>query len=400
MKKLKTIVLLGLSALLIFGCKNTTGGFVGGSGGSEGSSGGQVGSPDSDFTPDSPNPDLDPTPDSGSVEGVETYIDSEEALVDMIRAIVQEYIEAFSSSGYDRAAIDRIETTSTDAAAQIQGFIDAFMKQTESVIENFENGGEDLKINFDKNIEILNMKSAAWKDTVAEIVETMSDGEVSKDDIDSYIREMVGEFGFSSEKDLYDFIDSVLSVNHISFAAKADINYDKDTQYDNTASLRLVTDIDVSDVNKIISKLANNQVDYDLPVKSISLYFQYGMTAEASNEDVTEFIDFLADGGEYPKLSDAKFNLSGKFSLRTAVCTADKVGGIIDVYVTAKEDKDIIIDLLKGSTDGMELEDVLNFMDKIWNIEISVSDLDGTKNTFRKDYKPSRVYELIMQAIQ
>lgn len=392
MKKLKTIVLLGLSALLIFGCKNTTGGFVGGS---EGSSGGQVGSPDSDFTPDSPNPDLDPTPGSGSVEGVETYINSEEALVDTIRAIVQEYIEAFSSSGYDRAA-----TNSTDAAAQIQGFINAFMKQTESVIENFENGGEDLEIKFDKTIDIGEMKSAVWKDTVAEIVATMSDGEVSKDDIDSYIREMANEFGFSSEKDLYDFIDSVLSVNHISFAAKADINYDKDTQYDNTASLRLVTDIDVSDVNKIISKLANNQVDYDLPVKSISLYFQYGMTAEASNEDVTEFIEFLADGGEYPKLSDAKFNLSGKFSLRTAVCTADKVGGIIDVYVTAKEDKDIIMDLLKGSTDGMELEDVLNFMDKIWNIEISVSDLDGTKNTFRKDYKPSRVYELIMQAIQ
>lgn len=393
MKKLKTIVLLGLSALLIFGCKNTTGGFVGGSGGSDGSSGGQVGSPDSDFTPDSPNPDLDPTPGSGSVEGVETYIDSEEAFVDTIRAIVQEYIEAFSSSGYDRAA-----TNSTDAAAQIKGFIDAFMKQTESVIENFENGGEDLKIKFDKNIDIGEMKSAVWKDTVAEIVATMSDGEVSKDDIDSYIREMVGEFGFSSEKDLYDFIDSVLSVKQIYFAAKADINYDEGTEYDNSASLDLKTRIAVSDVNKIISKLANNPVDYDLPVKSISLDFSYGMKAEASNEDVTEFIEFLIDDGEYPNLSGAKFELNVDFALETAVCTADKVGGIIRVGVTAKEDKDIIMDLLKGSTDEMEVEDVLKFMDKIWNIEISVS--DGTKTTFNKDYKPSRVYELIMQAIQ
>lgn len=384
MKKLKAIVLLGLSALLIFGCKNTTGGFVGGP---EDPSGGQVGSPDS------PDSDLDPTPGSGSVEGVETYINSEEAFVDTIRAIVQEYIEAFSSLGYDRAA-----TNSKDAAAQIKGFIDDFMKQTESVIENFENGGEDLKIKFDNTIDIGEMKSAVWKDTVAEIVATMSDGEVSKDDIDSYIGEMVGEFGFSSEKDLYDFIDSVLSVKQIYFAAKADIDYGEGIQKNNSASLDLKTRIAVSDVNKIISKLANNPVDYDLPVKSISLDFSYGMKAEASNEDVTEFIEFLIDDGEYPKLSGAKFELNVDFALETAVCTADKVGGIIRVGVTAKEDKDIIMELLNGSTDEMEVEDVLKFMDKIWNIEISVS--DGKEDTFNKDYKPSRVYELIMQAIQ
>lgn len=367
MKKLKAIVLLGLSALLIFGCKNATGGQT--------------------------DDGVSPTPDSGSVEGVETYINSEEAFVDTIRAIVQEYIEAFSSLGYDRAA-----TNSKDAAAQIKGFIDDFMEQAESVIENFENGGEDLNIKFDKNIDIGEMKSAVWKDTVAEIVATMSDGEVSKDDIDSYIGEMVGEFGFSSEKDLYDFIDSVLSVKQIYFAAKADIDYGEGIQKNNSASLDLKTRIAVSDVNKIISKLANNPVDYDLPVKSISLDFSYGMKAEASNEDVTKFIEFLIDDGEDPNLSGAKFELNVDFALETTVCTADKVGGIIRVGVTAKEDKDIIMDLLKGSTDEMELEDVLKFMDKIWNIEISVS--NGTKTTFNKDYKPSRVYELIMQAIQ
>ena len=430
---------------------------------------------------------------SEGLTGVTKYINSEDLLIQAIGESIVEYIQEFSSSGYGpnygeggyndgnqndwsegreagyregyrngyydkedgyeynddpysyRAAV----TTGAGAASQVKDFVGEVLKVWESVMDSFsqDGGASSVKVSFDKTVDIGGMKAEEWKKASFEVLKFIAsksgyDGteQEAEEEFEDVLRMVQRQMGFFTDSAFYDFIDDVISIKKLYLSAKANVDYDwsedkKDSKTLSTASMDWNVAVAALNVNRILSKLYSKKVD--LPVKALSLAVSGKVDARATNADITNLVEYMADP------EDARFNPSGSakadveadINLQTTLCTATGLGGIVSAGISARaglKNLDDIIALLPyfifsypedsvpgaegpseeykeygmmrsaavysaDSDDEMSTESLLKILDKLITVSISVS--NGSSDTFRKTYTPSQIYNLIMDVL-
>lgn len=425
---------------------------------------------------------------SEGLTGVTKYINSEDLLIQAIGESIVEYIQEFSSSGYgssydsiyqegwnegwdegyrsgyddgrngkyesndpynpSRAAV----TTGAGAASQVKDFVGEVLKVWESVMDSFsqDDGASSVKVSFDKTVDIGGMKAEEWKKASFEVLKFIAsksgyDGteQEAEADFEDVLRTVQRQMGFFTDSAFYDFIDDVISIKKLYLSAKANVDYDwsedkKDSKTLSTAGMDWNVAVAALNVNRILSKLYSKKVD--LPVKALSLAVSGKVDARASNADITNLVEYMADP------EDARFNPSGSakadveadINLQTTLCTATGLGGIVSAGISARaglKNLDDIIALLPyfifsypdypeasipdaewpseeykeygmmrsaavysaDSDDEMSTESLLKILDKLITVSISVS--NGSSDTFSKTYTPSQIYKLIMDVL-
>lgn len=417
---------------------------------------------------------------SEGLTGVTKYINSEDLLIQAIGESIVEYIQEFSSSGYGssydsiyqegwdegyrsgyddgrngkyesndpysyRAAV----TTGAGAASQVKDFVGEVLKVWESVMDSFsqDDGASSVKVSFDKTVDIGGMKAEEWKKASFEVLKFIVsksgyDGteQEAEADFEDVLRMVQRQMGFFTDSAFYDFIDDVISIKKLYLSAKANVDYDwsedkKDSKTLSTAGMDWNVAVAALNVNRILSKLYSKKVD--LPVKALSLAVSGKVDARATNADITNLVEYMADS------EDARFNPSGSakadveadINLQTTLCTATGLGGIVSAGISARaglKNLDDIIALLPyfifsypednvpdaewpsqeykeygmmrsaavysaDSDDEMSTESLLKILDKLITVSISVS--NGSSDTFSKTYTPSQIYNLIMDVL-
>jgi hypothetical protein len=159
--------------------------------------------------------------------------------------------------------------------------------------------------------------------------------------------------------------------------------------------------INIDDAIKtIIKDITNKNVEVVLPVKALQFKIDASVDAKATYGNFLSIMQIIAEGPSetttYPVL-DAELN----YGCKVAVCTKDKVGGIVSLDISYSLENDKVKDYVekvfemmqessKPSFDATEMAATLvTLYDSIYSVTISVSD------GFSKTYNYSEFMELM-----
>jgi len=334
------------------------------------------------------------------------------------------------------------EAKTVDAAVkQIIDFANELVKQVQKTISSIF--GEDvdatdiedllalikqpINFEFDKDINIGQLKVSEWLDVVSEVVidadESVLEGfgdisgqniEVSfesKEDVKKYIYEQMGineeianayltilddyvivkKFYLGSKVNLdFDYNSLIGGLEDLDENALEDLfkNPAKNLKNDSTvlgADVDFEVSVAIENVNKFVSKVMDDE-DVNLSLKGAALYVEGDADFTLLKSDVLAWISAFANPLACPTIKKA--NLSGTQQIGLAICTPEGEGGYITFTATEAVDASMILDLVKLSgTSGINFELSEEMFDKSVKFTVSVS--DGDKTTFEQNYKYS-----------
>lgn len=364
---------------------------------------------------------------SKAVAEVKNVPATEAEFKEMLDDVIAEYTGFFESMNSTDARA--VVTTGKEVlkAAEIADQINNFVKGMVTTINDVINKGSNNELNkilidFDKQINVGQVSFVTWFDAICDIYKEidimMNPDEQYRPSLTTQICESMG----ISSGDFYKYLNlldkyATIEKFYLDLDVEADGKYlgsEMDSMFEaisghedeDLASVELGTILSLGIINiddaikTIIKDITNKNVAVVLPVKALQFKIDASVDAKATYGNFLSIMQIIAEGPSetttYPVL-DAELNYGCKF----AVCTKDKVGGIVSLDISYSLENDKVKDYVEQvfemmqeasnpSFDATEMAATLaTLYDSIYSVTISVSD------GFSKTYKYSEFMELM-----
>ena len=145
-------------------------------------------------------------------------------------------------------------------------------------------------------------------------------------------------------------------------------------------------------VNTILQEFLASNMEMPLPVKAISAKSEFAVNAEATYGDI---LSFMQPSEELVTITQA--DVKSEVEYKVAVCTKNKVGGIVTITVATSAEKQDILDFIKaGYNRGGQITDAMMAKyDEMVSIKITVS--DGSKEVYSDTMSYSEFIDFVME---
>ena len=370
---------------------------------------------------------------SKAVAEVKNVPATEAEFKEMLDDVIAEYVGFFESM--DSSNARAVVTTGKEVlkAAEIAEQINNFVKGMVTTISDVINKGSNNELNkilidFDKQINVGQVSFVTWFDAICDIyaeigkmvIPMPDEGLTTQMSLTTLICESMG----ISSGDFYKYLNlldkyATIEKFYLDLDVEADGKYlGSETTMDSMfaaisshededlASVELGTILSLGIINiddaikTIIKQIANEDVAVVLPVKALQFKIDASVDAKATYGNLVSIMQIIAEGPTetttYPVL-DAELN----YGCKVAVCTKDKVGGIVSLDISYSLENDKVKDYVEKvfemmqeasnpSFDATEMAATLaTLYDSIYSVTISVSD------GFSKTYNYSEFMELM-----
>lgn len=364
---------------------------------------------------------------SKAVAEVKNVPATEAEFKEMLDDVIAEYTGFFESMNSTDARA--VVTTGKEVlkAAEIAEQINNFVKGMVTTINDVINKGSNNELNkilidFDEQINVGQVSFVTWFDAICDIYKEidimMNPDEQYRPSLTTQICESMG----ISSGDFYKYLNlldkyATIEKFYLDLDVEADGKYlgsEMDSMFEaisghedeDLASVELGTILSLGIINiddaikTIIKDITNKNVAVVLPVKALQFKIDASVDAKATYGNFLSIMQIIAEGPSetttYPVL-DAELN----YGCKVAVCTKDKVGGIVSLDISYSLENDKVKDYVEKvfeimqessntSFDATEMAATLvTLYDSIYSVTISVSD------GFSKTYKYSEFMELM-----
>ncbi len=387
-----------------------------------------------------------------AIADVETYPTNEEEFVAMLDTVVTEVSESIDSvmSGNQRSIVTTVgEEAKT--ALEIVEQVNAFAKAVFECLPEYGSSIVDInkiKIDFDEQINIGKVSFTEWfkalcdvyDNVVSQINEWMSSNEQSPSSED-LVEGMYESLGLTKAQfeDYLVLLDDFVAIDklYLNLDADADFKYfecyevygncydelcsnfgndngECEHSYYKGASLDFenvlehkdeklaaaevdfifaATVVDIEGlVNTILQEFLASDIEMTLPVKAISAKTEYAVNAEVTCGDILSFMQPSEEG-----VSITQADVNSEVEYKVAVCTKEKVGGIVSITVATSAEKQDILDLINVGYDtaGQITEAMMAKFDDMVSIKIAVS--NGSEDVYNQSMSYSEFYDFIME---
>lgn len=385
-----------------------------------------------------------------AIADVKTYPTNEEEFVAMLDTVVTEVSESINSvmSGNQRSIVTTVgEEAKT--ALEIVKQVNAF---AEAVFECLPEYSSDLsemknwKIDFDKQINIGKVSFTEWFKALCDVYDEINpliSGYINEENgvLESskmLVDRMYESLGLTEAQfeDYLVLLDDFVAIDklYLNLDADADFKhftyqkycYDSSCEnYGNSSEncehsdlttwildienlqehkdeklaaadvdyILAATVVDVEGlVNTILQDFLASDMEMTLPVKAISAKSEFAVNAEVTYGDILSFMQPSEEG-----VSITQADVNSEVEYKVAVCTKNKVGGIVKITVATSAEKQDILDLINVGYDtaGQITEAMMAKYDKMVSIKITVS--DGSEEVYSDTMLYSEFIDFIME---
>lgn len=381
-----------------------------------------------------------------AIADVKTYPTNEEQFVEMLDTVVTEVSESISSvMGGNQRSIVTTVGEEAKTALEIVEQVNAFAK---SVFECFPEYGSSIldihkiKIDFDEQINIGKVSFTEWfkalcevyDNVVSQINEWMNSNEQSpssedlvevmyksleltKAQFDDYLV-LLDDFvaidklylNLDADADFKHFTyqccdlscenygNSIENCEHTEFGWNLDFENVLEHKDETLAAadvdyILAATVVDIEGlVNTILQDFFASNIKMTLPVKAISAKSEFAVNAEVTYGDILSFMQPSEEG-----VSITQADVNSEVEYKVAVCTKEKVGGIVSITVSTSAEKKDILDLINVgyNTAGQTTDAMMAKYDEMVSIKITVS--NGSKDVYSDTILYSEFIDFIME---
>lgn len=384
-----------------------------------------------------------------AIADVETYPTNEEQFVEMLDTVVTEVSESIDSvmSGNQRSIVTTVgEEAKT--ALEIVEQVNAFAKAVFECLPEYGSSIVDInkiKIDFDEQINIGKVSFTEWfkalcdvyDNVVSQINEWMSSNEQSPSSED-LVEGMYESLGLTKAQfeDYLVLLDDFVAIDKLYLNLDADADFEHFTyqkycydwsceNYGNSSEncehsdlttwildienlqehkdeklaaadvdyILAATVVDIEGlVNTILQDFLANDMEMTLPVKAISAKSEFAVNAEATYGDILSFMQPSEEG-----VSITQAGVNSEVEYKVAVCTKEKIGGIVTITVATSAEKQDILDLINVGYDtaGQITEAMIEKFDDMVSIKIAVS--NGSEDVYNQSMSYSEFNDFIME---
>lgn len=385
-----------------------------------------------------------------AIADVETYPTNEEQFVEMLDTVVTEVSESIDSvmSGNQRSIVTTVgEEAKT--ALEIVEQVNAFAKAVFECLPEYSSDLSEMKnwkIDFDKQINIGKVSFTEWFKALCDVYDEINpliSGYINEENgvLESskmLVDRMYESLGLTEAQfeDYLVLLDDFVAIDklYLNLDADADFKhftyqkycYDSSCEnYGNSSEncehsdlttwildienlqehkdeklaaaevdfIFAATVVDIEGlVNTILQEFLASDIEMTLPVKAISAKTEYAVNAEVTCGDVLSFMQPSEEG-----VSITKADVNSEVEYKVAVCTKEKVGGIVSITVSTSAEKQDILDLINVgyNTAGQITEDMMAKYDKMVSIKITVS--DGSEEVYSDTMLYSEFIDFIIE---
>lgn len=384
-----------------------------------------------------------------AIADVKTYPTNEEEFVAMLDTVVTEVSESIDSvmSSNQRSIVTTVGKEAK-TALEIVEQVNAFAKAVFECLPEYSSDLSEMKnwkIDFDKQINIGKVSFTEWfkalcdvyDNVVSQINEWMNNNEqtLSSDDLVDRMYESLGLTEAQFE-DYLVLLDDFVAIDKLYLNLDADADFKHFTyqkycydwtceNYENSSEncehsdlttwildienlqehkdeklaaadvdyILAATVVDVEGlVNTILQDFLASDMEMTLPVKAISAKSEFAVNAEATYGDILSFMQPSEEG-----VTITQADVKSEVEYKVAVCTKDKVGGIVSMTVSTSAEKQDIIDLINVgyNTAGQTSEAMIEKFDDMVSIKITVS--DGSEDVYNQSMSYSKFNDFIME---
>lgn len=388
-----------------------------------------------------------------AIADVKTYPTNEEQFVEMLDTVVTEVSESINSvMGGNQRSIVTTVGKEAKTALEIVEQVNAFAK---AVFECFPEYGSSIldihkiKIDFDEQINIGKVSFTEWFKALCDVYD-----EINRL-ISGYINEENGvlksskmlvdrmyeslELTEAQFEDYLVLLDDFVAIDklYLNLDADADFKYFEwyevyENCYDELCSnfgndngecehsycigtsldfenvlehkdetlaaadvdyILAATVVDIEGlVNTILQDFFASNIEMTLPVKAISAKSEFAVDAKVTNGDIMSFISTPEEG-----VSITKADVNSEVEYKVAVCTKEKVGGIVSITVSTSAEKKDILDLINVgyNTAGQTTDAMMAKYDEMVSIKIAVS--NGSKEVYSDTMLYSEFIDFVMK---
>ena len=388
-----------------------------------------------------------------AIADVETYPTNEEEFIEMLETVVTEVSESIDSvMGGNQRSIVTTVGKEAKTALEIVEQVNAFAKAVFECLPEYGSSILDInkiKIDFDEQINIGKVSFTEWFKAICEIWDEINDlladytnGRISLGPSSEEFIEQLYDFLGLTEAQFEDYLvllDDFVAIDklYLNLDADADFKhfesygvygncYDElcsnfrndngecEHSYYKGASLDFenvlehkdekcaaadvdyilaATVVDIEGlVNTILQDFLASDIEMTLPVKAISAKSEFAVNAEATYGDILSFMQPSEEG-----VSITQAGVKSEVEYKVAVCTKNKVGGIVTITVATSAEKQDILDFIKaGYNRGGQITDAMMAKyDEMVSIKITVS--DGSKEVYSDTMSYSEFIDFVME---
>ncbi len=391
-----------------------------------------------------------------AIADVETYPTNEEQFVEMLDTVVTEVSESINSvMGGNQRSIVTTVGKEAKTALEIVEQVNAFAKAVFECLPEYGSSIVDInkiinkiKIDFDEQINIGKVSFTEWfkalcdvyDNVVSQINEWMSSNEQSPSSED-LVEGMYESLGLTKAQfeDYLVLLDDFVAIDklYLNLDADADFKYFECYEvygncYDELCSnfgndngecehsyykgvsldfenvlehkdeklaaaevdfIFAATVVDIEGlVNTILQEFLASDIEMTLPVKAISAKTEYAVNAEVTCGDILSFMQPSEEG-----VSITQVDVNSEVEYKVAVCTKEKVGGIVSMTISTSAEKKDILDLINVgyNTAGQTTEAMMAKYDAMVSIKIAVS--NGSEEVYSDTMLYSEFIDFIME---
>lgn len=385
-----------------------------------------------------------------AIADVETYPTNEEQFVEMLDTVVTEVSESIDSvmSGNQRSIVTTVgeeAKTALEIVEQVNAFANAVFEclpEYSSYLSEMKN----WKIDFNKQINIGKVSFTEWFKALCEVWDEINNllceytsGVISLGGASEEIIEQLYESLGLTKAQFEDYLvllDDFVAIDKLYLNLDADADFEHFTyqkycydwsceNYGNSSEncehsdlttwildienlqehkdeklaaaevdfIFAATVVDIEGlVNTILQEFLASDIEMTLPVKAISAKTEYAVNAEVTCGDILSFMQPSEEG-----VSITQADVNSEVEYKVAVCTKEKVGGIVSITVSTSAEKQDILDLINVgyNTAGQITEAMMAKYDKMVSIKITVS--DGSEDVYSDTMIYSEFIDFVME---
>ena len=386
-----------------------------------------------------------------AIADVKTYPTNEEEFVEMLDTVVTEVSESidFVMSGNHRSIVTTVGKEAK-TALEIVEQVNAFAKAVFECLPEYRSDLPEMKnwkIDFDKQINIGKVSFTEWFKALCDIYDEINrliSGYINEENgvLESskmLVDRMYESLGLTEAQfeDYLVLLDDFVAIDKLYLNLDADANfkhftyqkycYDSSCEnYGNSSEncehsdfittwildieplqehkdeklaaadvdyILAATVVDVEGlVNTILREFLASKMEMTLPVKAIFAKSEFAVNAEVTHGDIMSFMQPSEEG-----VSITQADVNSEVEYKVAVCTKDKVGGIVSMTVSTSAEKQDIIDLINVgyNTAGHSSEAMFEKFDDMVSIKIAVS--NGSEDVYSDTMLYSEFNDFIME---
>ena len=385
-----------------------------------------------------------------AIADVKTYPTNEEEFVAMLDTVVAEVSESIDSvmSGNQRSIVTTVGKEAK-TALEIVEQVNAFAKAVFECLPEYSSDLSEMKnwkIDFDKQINIGKVSFTEWFKALCDVYDEINrliSGYINEENgvLESskmLVDRMYESLGLTKAQfeDYLVLLDDFVAIDKLYLNLDADADFEHFTyqkycydwsceNYGNSSEncehsdlttwildienlqehkdeklaaadvdyILAATVVDIEGlVNTILQDFLANDMEMTLPVKAISAKSEFAVNAEATYGDILSFMQPSEEG-----VSITQADVNSEVEYKVAVCTKEKIGGIVTITVATSAEKQDILDLINVGYDtaGQITEAMIEKFDDMVSIKIAVS--NGSKEVYSDTMLYSEFIDFIME---